>query len=110
MLQRCFKKTKELFKTRNCYNDWADNIIEGGRILNPTNGRLWKHFYCWLANPTGYNEEEVEGLEIDNTLKEIPPYPDCMEVREYKNGTETEIRVTNKLFNKSIPEDEKIDD
>jgi len=97
ILHRCLNKTKGLFEHRKRSEDWAENLIEGSRGL--TTPAQWKHFYVWLANPTQYNEEATEAMEIDNSLTKIDEYDDCMEVETFQNGPcETIIYVKNTAF------------
>ena len=103
ILHACFEKTKEMFQTKNRAEDWSDNIIEGSRFLKTK--LQWKHFYSWLANPTGYSEKETDLLPTSSEKFEIPQYPDNMRVQYYPNGSETIVCVTNPIYDSS--EDEK---
>ena len=106
ILQRCLKKTKDLFQRKQRSEDWAENLIEGSRGL--TTPAQWKHFYVWLANPNNYDEERTSKMEVDKTLTAIEKYPDCMVVDTVQNGPcETIIHVKNPLFYKPMEEEKK---
>ena len=89
------RMTTELFKNNRTTEDWADNLIKGSRSLKT--GNSWKHYYAWLANPTKYNEEEVNKLATcgEEPQAVIEDYPDCMKVETFQNGIETIIHVRN---------------
>ena len=107
VLQQSLKKTQDLFERRNRSEDWAENLIEGSKNL--TTKAQWKHYYVWLANPHKYNEDAVDGMEIDNSLKKIDEYPEHMEVETFQNGPcETLIHVKNPQFHTNM-EEEKMD-
>ena len=105
-LQRCFAKTQGLFSTRKQSESWADNIIDGSKELKTP--REWKHFYVWLANPRGYDEERTEKMEIASEAPCIEPYDDCMKVETFQNGSETIINVINPGWGQSNQDDEKM--
>ena len=105
-LQRCFVKTQGLFSTRKQSESWADNIIDGSDGLKTP--REWKHFYVWLANPRGYDEERTERMEIDTEPPCIESYDDCMKVETFQNGTETIINVINPGWGQNTQDDEKV--
>ena len=91
---QAIKKTKELFQRRRAAEAWSDNLIEGSAVLETAS--QWKHYYAWMANPGKYNEEEVNGLKtLDEQAFEIEPYHEDLVVKQFKNGTETIIHVTN---------------
>ena len=102
-LHEAIKKTTELFKQKTSARDWSINIIEGSKPLQNATGNTWKHYYVWLANPDGYNEEATDALEIEKT-KSIESYDPCMRVETFQNGTETIVRV----INKNLEDDEKV--
>jgi len=109
VLHGAFERTKDLFKRRNTSEDWALNLVEGSKDL--TTPLQWTHYYTFLANPNGYKEEEVclktAEEEYANNPNLIPPYEDCFEVTEYKNGNETIIYVKNKNLHPPKEEDEE---
>lgn len=107
VLQKAFKKTMDLFKRRASHGDWARNLKEGSAML--TTDLQWKHYYTFLGNPNGYDENNVclESCEEEYKNLKLEPYEDCFEIREYKNGTETTIYVKNIEKKDDEEEDEK---
>ena len=96
VLENSFKKTIDLFKRRNAPEDWARNLRDGSSELK-TNLQ-WKHFYTFIANPTKYKSEDVclKTAEQEHRQKVcITPYEDCFKIKEWKNGSETIINITN---------------
>ena len=97
VFQQSIANTLNLFKQKKMAEQWSQNIIDGSKLL--TTPLQWKHFYCWLANPHGYNEKEVDSLPVDTEPPVIEPYAECMHVETFVNGNETQIHVTNTRFN-----------
>lgn len=94
VLEKCLKNTADLFKRRPQSESWANNLIEGSRILT-TKGQ-WKHFYTWIANPTKYCFEEAEKTTPATEQTIISEYSSEYDVKHFKNGCETIIHVTKK--------------
>ena len=104
---QAIKKTKELFQRRRTAESWSDNLIEGSASLETPN--QWKHYYAWMANPGKYNEEEVNGMKtLDEQAFEVEPYHEDLVVKQFKNGTDTIIHVTNPSFAVAPEDDEKV--
>ena len=109
VLQAALKKTMDLFKRRTSHEDWARNLREGSSELKTD--LQWKHFYTFLGNPRGYDENNVcvESSEKEHATLELKPYEDCFEIHEYKNGNETTIYVKNIGDGTAEQDDEKVD-
>ena len=108
---QAIKKTKELFQRRRAAEAWSDNLIEGSAALETAS--QWKHYYAWMANPGKYNEEEVNGLKtLDEQAFEVEPYHDDLVVKQFQNGPDTIIHVTNPSLAvaPSAQDDEKVEE
>ena len=99
-------KKPKLFKARTASECWSDNIVEGSRGIKTK--LQWRHFYAWLANPDGYNEEDVVAPMEGLTAAVIEPYPQGMLEQRYENGTETIIHVKNTELYTNEQEEEKV--
>ena len=110
MWKEAIEKLKKLIKEHRTPEVCADNLLKARSYLRDPED--WKKFYSYITNPKGFDPDKTfETLGDLEKIPDIPPYEDCFEINEYRNGPlETKIHVRNKNFYKKtedFDDDEK---
>ena len=102
-------KLTELFKKNTSPDCWADNLIKASKNLKAP--RDWTLFYSYITNPREFDANKIiKTIGEMQELPEIPPYEDCLEVHEFKNGPmETTIHVKNPSLYSNVIEEKEND-